>query len=127
MNLMALTLVGSALMPRLRTMKPSSFPDGTPNTHGRVEFPFEFPEIFKCLGEIRNELIITFGLDEDIIDVGLGVAPDLPLEASLNGLLVCGAGILEAEHHGVLAVGPEGGDEGRLLLIRLLEGYLVVP
>ena len=68
-----------------------------------------------------------FCLDDDIIDIGLGVAPDLPLEASLNGLLVGGAGILEAERHGVVAVGPGGGDEGRLLLIRLLEGYLVVP
>ena len=47
-----------------------------------------------------------FCLDNDIIDIGLGVAPDLPLEASL-----------EAKHHGVVAVGPEGGDEGRLLLI----------
>ena len=53
--------------------------------------------------------------------------PNLPLETSLNGLLVCGAGILEAERHGVVAVGPERGDESCLLLIRLLEGYLVVP
>ena len=65
-------------------------------------------------------MIIIFCLDDDVIDIGLGIAPDLPLEASLNGLLVCGAGILEAERHGVVAVGPEGGDEGRLLLIRLL-------
>ena len=68
-----------------------------------------------------------FCLDDDVIDLGLGVAPDLPLEASLNGLLVGGAGILEAERHGVVAVSPERGDEGRLLFIRLLEGYLVVP
>ena len=70
---------------------------------------------------------ITFCLDDDVIDIGLGVAPDLPLEASPNSLLVGGAGILEAERHGVVAVGPEGSDEGGLLLIRLLEGYLVVP
>ena len=50
-----------------------------------------------------------FCLDDDVIDLGLGVAPDLPLEASLNGLLVGGDGILEAERHGVVAVGPEGG------------------
>ena len=62
-----------------------------------------------------------FCLDDDIIDIGLCVAPDLPQEASLNGLLVGGAGILEAERHGVVAVGPEGGDERCLLLIRLLE------
>ena len=64
-----------------------------------------------------GELIIAFGLDDHAIHVGLGIAPDLPLEASLNGLLVGCAGILEAERHGVVAVGPEGGDEGRLLLI----------
>ena len=52
--------------------------------------------------------------------IGLGVAPDLPLEASLNGLLVCSTGILQAERHGVVAVGTKRGDEGRLLLIRLL-------
>ena len=33
MNLMVLTLTGLALMPQLLTMKPSSFPDRTPNTH----------------------------------------------------------------------------------------------
>ena len=68
-----------------------------------------------------------FCLDNYVIDISFSVAPDLPIEASLNGLLVCGAVILEAEHHGVVAVGREGGDEGRLLLIRLLEGYLMVP
>ena len=61
-----------------------------------------------------------FCLHDDVIDIDLGIAPDLPLEASLNGLLVCGADILEAKHHGVVAVGPERGDEGCLLLIRLL-------
>ena len=33
MYLIALTFVGLASMPRLLTMKPSSFPDGTLNTH----------------------------------------------------------------------------------------------
>ena len=61
-----------------------------------------------------------FCLDDDVIDLGLGIAPDLPLEASLNGLLVGGAGILEAERHGVVAVCSKGHDEGGLLLIRLL-------
>ena len=32
---------------------------------------------------------ITFCLDDDVIDIGLGVAPDLPLEAFLDGLLIC--------------------------------------
>ena len=127
MNLMALTFVGLALMPRLLTMKPSSFPDGTPNTHlVGLSFHLNFLR-FSNVSERSVMLIITFCLDIGVIDIGLGVAPDLPLEASLNGLLVGGAGVFEAECHGVVAVGSEGGDEGRLLLIRLLEGYLVVP
>ena len=103
MNLMALTLVGLASMPPLLTMKPSSFPDETPNTH--------------LVGLSFHLNFLRFCLDNDVIDVGLGIAPDLPLEASLNGLLVGGTSILEAEHHGVVAVGPKGSDEGCLLLI----------
>jgi hypothetical protein len=58
-----------------------------------------------------------FCLDDDIIDIGLGVALDLPMEASLNGLLVCGASVLDAERHGVVAVGPERADERRIFMI----------
>ena len=64
--------------------------------------------------------------DDDVIYIGLGVAPDLPLEAFLDGLLVCSAHFLDAERHGVVAVRPEGCDEGGLLLIRLLQGDLMV-
>ena len=100
------------------TMKPSSFPNGTPNTHlVGLSFHLNFLRFLKCLGEIRNELIIMFCLDDNVIDIGIGVALDLPLEASLNGLLVSGTFVLEAERHGVVAVVPEGGDEGCLLLI----------
>jgi hypothetical protein len=57
--------------------------------------------------------------DDDVIYGSLGVAPDLPLEAFLDGLLVRSTGVLEAERHGVVAVRPEGHDEGGLLLIQL--------
>ena len=63
---------------------------------------------------------MVFCLDNDVIDIGLGVALDLPLEASLNDFLVSGTCVLEAERHGVVVVGPEGGDEGCLLFIQLL-------
>ena len=76
--------------------------------------------IFKCFLEVGNELILGPCFDDDIIYVGLGVAPDLPLEAFLDGLLVGSTCVLEAECHGVVAVCPEGRDEGGLLLIRLL-------
>ena len=76
--------------------------------------------------EVGNELIIGPCFDDDVIYVGLGVAPNLPLEAFLDGLLVRSTCVLEAKHHGVVAVRPEGRDEGGLLLIRLLQGDLVV-
>ena len=50
-------------------------------------------------------------LDDDVIHVSLGVAPDLPLEAFLDGLLIGGACVLEAESHGIVAVRPKGRDE----------------
>ena len=64
--------------------------------------------------------------DDDVIYIGLGVASDLPLEAFLDGLLVGSACVLEAKRHGVVAVSPKGCDEGGLLLIRLLQGDLMV-
>ena len=44
--------------------------------------------------------------DDDVIYVSLGVAPDLPLEAFLDGLLVGSTYVREAECHGVVAVRP---------------------
>ena len=77
--------------------------------------------------EVGNELIIGPCFDDDIIYVGLGVAPDLPLEAFLDGLLVGSTCVLEAERHGVVAVRPKGRDEGCLLLIRLLKAIWWYP
>ena len=76
--------------------------------------------------EVGNELIIGPCFDDDVIYVGLGVAPDLPLKVFLDGLLVRSTRILEAERHGVVAVRPKGRDEGGLLLIRLLQDDLMV-
>jgi hypothetical protein len=84
---------------------------GCRNTLGGVEFPFGFLEIFKCFSQVSDELIMRPCLDYHIVDIFLGVAPDLPLEASLDGLLVGCTYVLESEHHGVVAVRPEGGDE----------------
>ena len=61
--------------------------------------------------EVGNELIIGPCFDDNVIFVGLGVAPDLPLEAFVNGLLLGGTCVLEAKHYGVVAVRPKGRDE----------------
>ena len=52
-------------------------------------------------------MIIGPGFDDDVIYVGLGVAPDLPLEAFLDGLLVSSTFGLEAERHGVVQYAPK--------------------
>ena len=59
MNLMALTLVGLASMSRLRTMKPSSFPDRTPTLvvaaiYRRRTSPFS--GAVRTGGEVRKSL-----------------------------------------------------------------------
>ena len=76
--------------------------------------------------EVDNELIIGPCFDDDVVYVGLGVASDLPLEAFLEGLLVRSTCVLEAECHGVVVERSEEHVEGGLLLIRLLQGDLVV-
>ena len=63
MNLMALTLVGLASMPRLLTMKTSSFSDGTPNTHlVGLSFHLNFLIFSNVLEGFRNELVTHFVL-----------------------------------------------------------------
>jgi hypothetical protein len=51
----------------------------------------------------------------------------LPLEAGLDSSLIGGAGILQPEGHGRVAVGAKQGDERGLLLVFFLDRDLVVP
>jgi hypothetical protein len=50
----------------------------------------------------------------------------LPLEAGLDSSLVCSAGVLQPEGHGVVAVRAKQGDECGLLLVFFLDRDLVV-
>jgi hypothetical protein len=54
------------------------------------------------------------------------VSSNLPLQASLHGLLVSGSSILQAKRHGNIAVGSVWGDERGLDLIRLEERDLEI-
>jgi hypothetical protein len=51
----------------------------------------------------------------------------LPLEAGLDSSLVGGAGVLQPEGHGHVAVRAKWGDERGLLLVFFLDRDLVVP
>ena len=75
MAMMALIFSGMASIPRWLMMNPSSFPEGTPKTHlGWVEFPAELSEAVEGFFQIRYELILAFGLDNDVVNVGFNIA-----------------------------------------------------
>ena len=64
-------------MPRSETMKPSNMPLGTPKTHFfGIEFDVVRPEFRKDLLKIGNQVIGLFGLDYDVVDVGLNGSPN---------------------------------------------------
>jgi hypothetical protein len=56
------------------------------------------------LGKVGDEVVLHHGLDNYVVDIGFDVVTDLRLQALLDGLLVGRSSILEAEHHGHVAV-----------------------
>jgi hypothetical protein len=93
----------------------------------RVEFPVVAPEIGKGLGEVGDEIVLHHGLDNYVINVCFDVIADLGLQALLDGLLVGHSSILEAERHGRVALDAMRRYERRVVLVRDLQGYLVIP
>ena len=67
MAIMALIFSGLASIPRLLTMNPSSFPEGTPKTLGWVEFPSK-------LSGVSDELILGLRFNDDIVNIGFNIA-----------------------------------------------------
>ena len=57
-------------------MKPSSMPLGTPKTLLKIEFDVVCLEFCKGLFKIDYEVVSPFGLDHDVINVGLNGSPD---------------------------------------------------
>lgn len=82
-------------MPWLQTIKLNFFGGYGERTHGWVGHPIEALQVVKCLEEVSNELAIIPGLDHHVINVSFSVAPNLPLEAPLDGLLIGGSSVLE--------------------------------
>jgi hypothetical protein len=66
------------------------------------------------------------GLDDHVINVGFDVLAHLGFQALLDGLLVGRSSVLEAECHGRVAVDAVRRYEHRLILVRYLQGYLVI-
>jgi hypothetical protein len=122
---MALTLVGFASMLWWLTMKPRSLPD-TEDALLRVELPAVVPEVGEGLGEVGNEVVFVGGLENHVVNVGFDVLADLRLQTLLDGLLVGRSSVLKAQSHGHVAVDVVRCYERRLVLVRDLQGYLMV-
>src|SRR6266511_955891 len=68
-------------MPRYDTMKPSSFPEGTPKTHF-LGFRFHL----KHLKFVNiSDIILNPGLDDDIVNICFHVASELIMQVPLHG------------------------------------------
>jgi hypothetical protein len=75
---------------------------------------------------VSDEVAFVGGLDDYVVDVGFGVLDDLGFQALLAGLLVGRSSVLEAEGHGRVAIDVVWCYERRLILVRDLQGYLVI-
>ena len=97
---MAEIFSGLASMPRSETMKPSSMPLGTPkNALLGIEFDAVCLEFCKGLLKIGYEVVSLFGLDYNVINIGLNGSPDEVSEAIEHTSLVSCPSILQTERH----------------------------
>jgi hypothetical protein len=69
-----------------------------------VELPAVAPEVGKGLGEVGDEVVLHYGLDNYVFDICFDVVADLGLQALLEGLLVGRYNVLEVERHCRVAV-----------------------
>ena len=69
------------------------------NTFFGIEFDVVRPEFRKDLLKIGNQVIGLFGLDYDVVDVGLNGSPDEVSEASEHTSLVCCPNVFQAKRH----------------------------
>ena len=61
--------------------------------------------------KIGYEVVSTFGLDHDVVNVGLNGPPDEIPEVFEHIALVCSPSVLQTERHRDVAERSEGGDE----------------
>jgi hypothetical protein len=117
---MAVIFTGLASIPRLLTMNPSNFPDGSPKTH-LVGLSFH-----QNLFQVCNQVIGIPDLDDHIIHVGFNVPMQLISKAHLDRALIGCSYVFQPEGHSFVSICPVRGDERGLDLIFLLEHNLVI-
>ena len=100
MLVMAEILSGLASMPRSETMKPSSMPLETLKTHfsGLSLMPFAW-SLAKFFFKIGDKVVSPFGLNYDVVNVGLNGPPDeVPTAVEHTALVSCPS-VLQTKQH----------------------------
>ena len=92
----------------------------------KVEFDTICLEFCKGLLKIGNEVVSPFGLNYDVINVGLNGPPDEVPEASEHTSLVRCRSVLQTKRHRDIAVRSEGGDERCRELVGLFHRDLMI-
>ena len=81
------------------------------NTFFGIEFDAICPEFRKGSFEVGDKVVGPFGLNYDVVDVGLNGSPDEVLETLKHTTLVCSPSILQTEWHCDIAERSKWGDE----------------
>ena len=76
--------------------------------------------------QVSDQSCSHSSFDDNVVDINFQVVADLLPETLLHALLEGGSGVPEAERHGSVAEGAEGGDEGHDHLIGGVHCNLVV-
>jgi len=84
-------------------------------------------EFFKGLLKVGYDLVNPFGLDNNVIYVGLNGSLDEDSETLEHTSLVCSSHVFLTERHRDVAEQPKRGDERCCELVRLFHGDLMVP
>ena len=77
--------------------------------------------------KIGDKVVSLFGLNYDVVDVGLNGPPDEVPKTLKHTTLVCGPSVLQTERQLDVAERSEGGDERRRELVKLFHRDLMVP
>ena len=100
---------------------------GSKNTLLRIEFDVVCFEFSDGLLKVSYELVSPFGLDHDVVHVGLNCSPDEVPETPEHTTLVHSPSVLQTEPHYDIVELSERGDERCRELIRLFHRNLMVP
>jgi hypothetical protein len=91
-----------------------------------VELPLELSEIGEDFGEVGDELVFHYGLDDHIVYIGLDILPDLGFEALLDHLLVCCSSVFQAKGHDLVAIDAVSCYDRCFVFVVGMQGYLVI-